>query len=451
MRATGVVVILAVAISLSISMLIARDAVNAKINTVKASTGTTITVAPAGFFGFSGGGTPLSTSEITSLLAIKNVVAVQATLTENLRSGKTSLTAPTPPGFLGRQSAGTTGSSSGNGFGSQGFTLPIRVVGTNSPGTALVGGAFGGGTETLTSGHAFSSTSTSDVAIVGTNLATTNKLKVGSTFTAWGAKVTVVGIYSSGSTFADSDVVMPLATVQKLADAAGQITGATVTVNSVSNVTSAQAAISTLLGSKADVTSTASTTAAALAPLNSVRSISTYTLYGSLIGAAVILLLSMLMIVRERRREIGVLKALGAPNRSIVGQFIAESSTFTLLGSLVGLIGGIIISSPITNALVSATSSTTSAPGGFVRGGPGGFGGGGNGFGGGFGGGGGGFGGGFGHFHNFGATIAKLHTTVGLSTLLFALVAALLIAAAGSTLASATVVRIRPAEVLRSE
>ena len=73
MRSVGVVVILAVAIALSISMLIARDAVNSKINSVKASTGTTITVSPKGFFGFNGGGTPLTTKEINGLLDLKNV------------------------------------------------------------------------------------------------------------------------------------------------------------------------------------------------------------------------------------------------------------------------------------------------------------------------------------------------------------------------------------------
>ena len=63
MRSVGVIVILAVAIALSISMLIARDAVTTKINSVRASTGNTITVSPKGFFGFSGGGTPLTTAE----------------------------------------------------------------------------------------------------------------------------------------------------------------------------------------------------------------------------------------------------------------------------------------------------------------------------------------------------------------------------------------------------
>ena len=63
-RSVGVIVILAVAIALSISMLVARDAVTKKINDVRASTGNTITVSPKGFFGFQGGGTPLSDAQM---------------------------------------------------------------------------------------------------------------------------------------------------------------------------------------------------------------------------------------------------------------------------------------------------------------------------------------------------------------------------------------------------
>ena len=450
MRSVGVVVILAVAIALSISMLIARDAVSAKINTVRASTGNTITVSPAGFFGGQGGGTPLTTAEITSLLNIKDVTAVQAQLTEQLTTSKTNLKTPITAGSLGRQFGGSGSTSSGFGGGTGTFTIPIRVIGTNSPGTTLVGGANGGGTEKLTSGKAFSATSSADVAVVGKDLATKNKLTVGSTFTAWGKTITVVGIYDAGSTFANADVLMPLATVQKLADATNEVTGATVVVNDISNVSTVSAAITKELGSKADVTSTEATVATELAPLNSVKDISTYTLIGAVIGAAIILLLSMLMIVRERRREVGVLKALGATNRSVISQFVAESTTFTVLGAVVGFLVGVVISSPITSALVNASGgSTSSGPGGFVRGSGGGFGNGGSGFtpptggSGGF--------GGFRGFRGLGSTLTQLHTSAGWSTLVFALIAAVVIAALGSTVAAASITRIRPAEVLRSE
>jgi putative ABC transport system permease protein len=448
MRSIGVVFILAVAIALSISMLIARDAVTAKINSVRASTGNTVTVSPKGFFGFEGGGTPLTATEVDGLLDLKNVTAVQESLSEELKSTQTSLKSPTPTGSLGQQFGGF-GGGAGSSSGGTTFTIPVRVIGTNSPGNAVVGGANGGGTEKLTSGSSFSPTSTSDVALVGATMASKNDLKVGSTFTAYGKTITVVGIYNAGSTFANADVLMPLATVQKLASATGEITNATVVVNNVNNVSSVVKAINAKIGTKADVTSTQATTEASLAPLNSVKTISTYTLFGAVIGAAIILLLSMLMIVRERRREVGVLKALGAPNKSIIAQFIAESTTFTVLGAIVGFIAGALLSSPIASALVSSTSNTTTSPGGFVRAGGGGFGGGGNGFtppsGGGR-----SASGNF-RFGGFHSTLTTLHTSVGWSTLTFALLFAIVIAAVGSTVAVATIVRIRPAEVLRSE
>lgn len=452
MRTVGVVVILTVAIALSISMLIARDAVTTKINSVRASTGNTIAVSPKGFFGFAGGGTPLTATEINDLLDLKNVTAVQESLSEELKSSQTSLTTPTPSGSLGGEFGGFGGGGgSGSGGGSSTtFTIPLRVIGTNSPGNALVGGANGGGTEKLTSGTSFSPTSKADVALVGATLASKNKLTVGSTFTMYGKTITVVGIYNSGSTFANSDVLVPLSTLQTLASAPGQVTSATVVVNNVNNVSSVTKAINAKIGTKADVTSTQQATETALAPLNSVKTISTYTLFGAVIGAAIILLLSMLMIVRERRREVGVLKALGAPNKSIIGQFIAESTTFTVLGAVVGFAVGVLLSSPITSALVSSTSSSSSSPGGFVRGTGGrGFAGGGSGFtppsGGGH------LAGGAFHFGGVSPTLTALHTTVGWSTLTYALVFAIVIAAVGSTVAAATIVRIRPAEVLRSE
>lgn len=450
MRSVGVIVILAVAIALSISMLIARDAVNTKINTVKDTSGTTVTISPKGFFGFSGGGTALTTAEVNKLLTLPNVTAVQESLSEELSSSKTSLKSPTPSGKLGQQFGGFGGSSSSGT--SRTFTIPLRVIGTNSPGNAVTGGANGGGTEKLTAGTSFAPTSTSDVALIGKSLATKNKLSVGSTFTAWGKTITVVGIYNAGSTFANADVLMPLASVQTLASATGQVTTATVTVNNITNVASVSSAITKELGSKADVTSTEATVAAQLAPLNTVKNISTYTLFGAVVGAAIILLLSMLMIVRERRREVGVLKALGAPNRSIISQFIAESTTFTVLGGVVGFLVGVALSSPITSALVSATgNSTTTTPGGFVRGSGGrAFTGGGTGFTPPSGGTSGNFNPSlrFGGLHN---TLTTLHTSVGWSTLVFAFVFAIVIAALGSSVATATIVRIRPAEVLRSE
>jgi len=60
----------------------------------------------------------------------------------------------------------------------------------------------------------------------------------------------------------------------------------------------------------------------------------------SLTVAGVGIMNVMLVAVSERRREIGLLKALGATTSQIVGVFIAEASVLSTLGGLVGLAVG---------------------------------------------------------------------------------------------------------------
>jgi len=52
----------------------------------------------------------------------------------------------------------------------------------------------------------------------------------------------------------------------------------------------------------------------------------------------------MFVSVKERTKEIGLRKAIGAKKRTILGQFILESSTICLLGGLVGLLIAVLLS-----------------------------------------------------------------------------------------------------------
>ncbi len=52
----------------------------------------------------------------------------------------------------------------------------------------------------------------------------------------------------------------------------------------------------------------------------------------------------MLVTVTERKKEIGIRKALGATNAAIRNQFLVESATLTLLGGLLGVGVGIVLS-----------------------------------------------------------------------------------------------------------
>lgn len=452
-RTVALVVILGLSIGLSLAMLVAHQAVGNKINSLKSTVDNTISISPAGVRGFEGGGNPLTTAQLAKVKALAHVTALDESLSDRLTSSNTSLKSSINAGSLGQRFAqrsgesfsfnGSSGSFSGPaGNGTFNFTPPVTVTGTTDPTNLDSADTQGGGTFKLTSGQVFTDDSTADVALVGKALASKNNLKVGSTFTAYGTKITVIGIFDAGNTFSNGLLIMPLATVQKLSGQSGDITSATATVDSVSNLSSVTSAIKNTLGSSADVTNSAQQAQATVQPLKNIQTISLYSLIGAVAAGAIIILMTMVMIVRERRREIGVIKAIGASNAKVVGQFMSEAVTLTLLAAVVGIIVGAVAGSPITNTLVSNNSSTTSitisASGGRFTAPPGG----------------GTFGGRFGGGvvrRGLGHSLTNVHAVVGWSIIGYGLLAALVIAILGSAIASFFIAKVRPAEVMRIE
>lgn len=443
-------------------MLIAHQAVGQKIAEVKSSIGNTVTISPAGFNSFSGVNNALTSSQLAKVASLPHVSKVDESLTDRLTTigssqpdfgrfgasssntnDQTSLTSPLTIDMSGRAqrffvNGGDSGSLPTN------FSLPISIIGSNNP-TSL-----NDSTLTISSGTAIDGSKDTNNALISSGMASKNNLKVGSTFTAYGSTLTVAGIFTSSNKATEDNVIVSLPTEQRLSGQSGDVTSAVATVDSVDNLSSATAAIKNTLGSSADVTNSQDQVNQTVQPLNNVKNISLYSLIGAVIAGSVIILLTMIMIVRERRREIGILKAIGASNTRIIFQFMSEALTFTIIGAVLGLIVGMTAANPVTNMLVtnSANSTVTQTAGNFngpggpvqMQAGGGGFRGGGGGF--------------FRRTAGLGSVrtnLRSIHTSVGWTILLEGLGVAALIAAIGSAFAGWLIARVRPSEVMRAE
>lgn len=455
-RTTAVVAVLAVAIGLALAMLVANQAVGAKVQELNASVGTVLTVNPAGGQGFDGGGEPLTEAEAKTAAAVPHVQSVVSTKALRLRTESSSSSATQEPGFGGpggqstavttslqpaidagtlgrRNNSGSTDGSGGAGTGgtapSRTFQLPITATGTgaevDSSGKAL----------NITAGTGLGDyTKASTKALVGTTLATKNGLKPGSVFTIDGKNYTVAGLFDAGTEFGNNAVYLTLPQAQALAGTTGEVSSMIVTVDSMANVDATRTALQSALGSgKADVTQGQRNLASAVSSLDSVKNISMVAFIASLATAGLVVLFIMVLLVRERRREIGVLKAIGAPNRTIGLQFVLEALVLVALGSVVGGVIASFASSGIASALVS--SNTAGAAAG-RRGQGGGFG---------PGGGGGGFLGGANQL------LTSVNASVSPGVIALGIGAVFVVAIIGALVPALLTARIRPIEVLRGE
>lgn len=432
-RTFSIVVILGLSIALALSMLIARQAVSDKIDSVKSSVGNTISISPAGYNAMSDANNALTTEDLAKVKKLDHVSSVAENLSGRLTTE--GATAMVGPGGQSDSNATTSLKSAvdlnsvnkkdgdgpkiminGSSTLPSNFSLPVSVLGTTDPTRP------NNRDITIKSGAAIDGSKDTNQAMISTAMADKNNLKVGSTFTAYGETLTVAAIFDSGTQAGNDIVVVSLATLQRLSDQSGVISSATATVDSADNLSSVTSAVTSALGSDADVQSAQEEAENTIKPLKNIQTISMYSLIGAVIAGSVIILLTMIMIVRERRREIGVVKAIGASNISIMAQFMVEAITLTALGSVIGIAAGVIAGSPITKLLVDNSTSS----GGGMQAGPG-------------------------AFRAIGRGVGNVTTSVGWDIILYGLGAAIVIAVIGSSVASFFIAKVRPAEVMRAE
>ena len=202
------------------------------------------------------------------------------------------------------------------------------------------------------------------VATLGATTATDLGLdasSIGSTISVGGLPFELIGILQpkggAGFQNPDDQVLVPLATVSKYFVAGDTIRTIGVSVTSDTQMASVTTAITALLRDRHQLAATDTADFSIfnqtqlLDAASSISTTLTLLLGGiasiSLIVGGIGIMNIMLVSVRERTREIGIRKAVGARGRDILAQFLIEALTLSLLGGLIGIAVGLGVSALI--------------------------------------------------------------------------------------------------------
>ncbi len=212
------------------------------------------------------------------------------------------------------------------------------------------------------------------VAIVDKAYAKQEGLAIGDTVTLGGTKFTVVGLAATTAQGAGSDIYIPLARAQALADLGGQVNTIYVRAADSTSISIAKASIKDAFPDATVSTASdlAAQTSGSLSSASNLASTLGRWLAVAVLGAG-ILLASLLTLssVGRRTRELGTLKALGWRTRRVVGQVMGETVVQGLIGGALGLAIGVAGAWVVTQVAPSLTA-TMSSMGAGIPSGPGG-------------------------------------------------------------------------------
>ena len=196
------------------------------------------------------------------------------------------------------------------------------------------------------------------VAVIGAttadNLGLTDA-SLGSTINVGGLPFELVGILQAkgGSMTADDQVVIPLSTAHELFIGSNSVSAIGLSATSEDAISTVSAEITALLEQRHGITNgvddfSIATQAQLLGTASSVSDVLTLLLAGiasiSLLVGGIGIMNIMLVSVRERTREIGIRKAVGARGRDILLQFLVEALTLSLAGGGIGIGVGVVAS-----------------------------------------------------------------------------------------------------------
>jgi putative ABC transport system permease protein len=186
---------------------------------------------------------------------------------------------------------------------------------------------------------------------------------IGTAINISGIPFQVVGILQAkggtGMDNPDDEILVPVTTMKRYftGSSSSGVRSIGVSVATAAEMTSVKAAITATLEDRHNIASTASDDFTVadqtqlLSTATSVYGLLTVLLAGvasiSLIVGGIGIMNIMLVSVRERTREIGIRKAIGARNQDILLQFLIEALVLSLLGGLIGIALGLVASAVI--------------------------------------------------------------------------------------------------------
>lgn len=171
-------------------------------------------------------------------------------------------------------------------------------------------------------------------------------------------EVEVVGLFEAGFVFGDNQLFMPLDIAQRFSKQEGKITHIYVSAASVDKVEAVEEGLRAAFGEEADVISGQTLAQAWGRALGAIRANSLTAGTVAAGAAALVVLFTMMLVTRERTREIGILKALGAGHAHVARQFVAESLGVALVGGGAGLALFAVGGARIANLLLGVAASS---------------------------------------------------------------------------------------------
>jgi putative ABC transport system permease protein len=193
------------------------------------------------------------------------------------------------------------------------------------------------------------------VAVIGATTADNLSLteaSVGTTINIGGLPFVLIGILQpkGGTSNSDDQVIIPFSTVRELFVGSNSVSSIGLSATSQDDIAAVTSEITATLEQRHGITTgvddfTITSQAQLLGTVSSVSDVLTFLLAGiasiSLLVGGIGIMNIMLVSVRERTREIGIRKAIGARGRDILSQFLVEALALSLAGGFIGILVGV--------------------------------------------------------------------------------------------------------------